>query len=75
MWMCVFVCRPQIHQVCCSSPLTALGLCCDGGVVDDCGVCGGDNSCNFLADVDVAVSTHVGTSDPVFDPTTANYYR
>jgi hypothetical protein len=34
---------------CCNTPLTAAGICCDHGVVDDCGVCGGDNRCDFIA--------------------------
>lgn len=60
----------QIQQQCCDTPLTALGICCEGSV-DDCGVCGGDNSCDMSALLAITVSTSLGPTDPVFN--TASY--
>lgn len=65
----------QIHQQCCKSALTALGMCCDHGIVDDCGVCGGDNSCDFIAEFQLNISSTVGASDPVYDVTTTAKYK
>lgn len=57
----------QIKQVCCMSALTTAGVCCDNGVVDDCGVCGGDNGCDFVVKLSLNVISSVGPTDPVFD--------
>ena len=46
-----------------------MGYCCDHGVVDDCGVCGGDNGCDFLAEINLLVRTNVGVNDSIFDIT------
>jgi hypothetical protein len=65
----------QIHQQCCKTALTTYGICCDHGVVDDCGVCGGDNSCDFVVEIALNISSSVGIADPVFDVTTATKYK
>jgi hypothetical protein len=65
----------DVLQQCCNTPLTASGQCCDGGVVDDCGVCGGDNRCDFNGRLLVTFSSDVGLSDLVLEDGTAAKLR
>jgi hypothetical protein len=48
---------------CCSTPLTASGICCDDlGPIDSCGVCGGVNDCGAVVTADWSSAVTVNTT-------------
>ena len=47
---------PAIDGTCCADVLSAEGLCCPYGAIDDCGVCGGDNACHVHLQLEVCLA-------------------